>query len=197
MALKPLCFWSIEAALELEVPVYISTEDPEIKETIANSYQSVLFVDRPSRLAQDSSSTEDVIDHFFSVVSPSNILLIQATSPLTRGAHLSEAIKLFKENNRRPLVSCVRKHQFLWGEDGRPINYNPEARPRRQDWDGCLIENGAFYIFSREAYLLHRCRCAPPVTLYEMSSIHGIEVDDLTDWNLVESLLHLRLGQIS
>lgn len=30
-----------------------------------------------------------------------------------------------------------------------PINFNPEHRPRRQDWGGELIETGMFYFMRR------------------------------------------------
>lgn len=31
-----------------------------------------------------------------------------------------------------------------------PLNFNPEKRPRRQDWNGELVENGMFYFVKRE-----------------------------------------------
>ena len=31
-----------------------------------------------------------------------------------------------------------------------PLNLDPSRRPRRQDWDGELCENGSFYITSRD-----------------------------------------------
>lgn len=30
-----------------------------------------------------------------------------------------------------------------------PLNLNPAKRPRRQDWDGELYENGSFYFTKR------------------------------------------------
>ena len=35
------------------------------------------------------------------------------------------------------------------------MNYDPAKRPRRQDWDGELIENGAFYFTTKEVISPH------------------------------------------
>ena len=55
------------------------------------------------------------------------------------------------------LVTAVRTHRFLWAIDGKTQeaaakNYDPIKRPRRQDWNGELIENGAFY-FTKKAIM--------------------------------------------
>ena len=36
--------------------------------------------------------------------------------------------------------------KFIWSDDGRALNYDINNRPRRQNYKGNLIENGAFYI---------------------------------------------------
>ena len=37
------------------------------------------------------------------------------------------------------------------------MNYDPAKRPRRQDWDGELIENGAFYFTTKEVMEREEC----------------------------------------
>ena len=44
------------------------------------------------------------------------------------------------------LLTCVRTKRFFWNDDATPFNYDLNNRPRRQDFDGVLMENGAFYI---------------------------------------------------
>lgn len=31
-----------------------------------------------------------------------------------------------------------------------PLNFNPKSRPRRQDWNGELVETGMFYFAKRK-----------------------------------------------
>ena len=57
----------------------------------------------------------------------------------------------------------MRAHRFLWSVDPKTMaatakNYEPLKRPRRQDWDGELIENGAFYLTRKAILQEHGCR---------------------------------------
>ena len=93
---------------------------------------------------------------------------------------------MYFANNCKPLLSGTFQHKFIWNNNGTPKNYNPINRPRRQDWKGEFIENGALYIFSRKDFLSSGCRCLPPCTLFEMEEIHSNEIDTLSDWNYLE-----------
>ncbi|KAI5620696.1 N-acylneuraminate cytidylyltransferase A isoform X1 [Silurus asotus] len=53
------------------------------------------------------------------------------------------------------VFSVVRRHHFRWkekkkGEATEPLNLNPSRRPRRQDWNGELCENGSFYFATKD-----------------------------------------------
>ena len=89
------------------------------------------------------------------------------------------------------LISVVRNHQFIWSVDGIPSNYDPNNRPRRQDWDGYYIENGAFYISTRENILKSSCRITPPVGVWEMPRISLTEIDTGEDMRLAEALINI------
>lgn len=41
------------------------------------------------------------------------------------------------------------------GEFTKPYNLDPASRPRRQDWDGELCENGSFYFTTRDLIMNH------------------------------------------
>ena len=61
---RPLCFWTIEAALKSNVfdKVVVSTEDLEISNVVLEYFGASVLIDkRPSSLAKDETSTEDVI----------------------------------------------------------------------------------------------------------------------------------------
>ena len=94
-----------------------------------------------------------MIQHFLSIEKTANdIILLQATSPLTNKEDIQKSIRLYEENNKKTLISVVHNHSFTWSNKGNPMNYDPQHRPRRQDWDGYYIENGAIYIFSRKDF---------------------------------------------
>ncbi|MFM7230169.1 MAG: cytidylyltransferase domain-containing protein [Cyanobacteriota bacterium] len=186
---QPLYSWCAKAALEAGVRLVISTESEEIRQVVRSETPTAELLDRPEELADDTASTEAVIDHFLRHVSCDHVLLLQATSPLTQKGQIAGAIGAYVGGGCKPLVSGTRQHHFIWNEDGLPINYTPQKRPRRQDWGGTFVENGAIYLFSREVFQDTGCRCRPPCTLYIMPTDHATELDTLDDWRRLE--LHM------
>ena len=67
-------------------------------------------------------------------------------------------------------------------------NYDPLKRPRRQDWDGELVENGAFYMTTKECLMKHKCRLGEKMVLLEMEEHTFTELDSLVDWLVVTNM---------
>ena len=63
---KPLCKWSIEAALGVKNidKVYVSTESKVIKDLVLSFNLGVEIIDRPKSLATDEATTDSVLSHF-------------------------------------------------------------------------------------------------------------------------------------
>ena len=120
------------------------------------------------------------------------LVTIQATSPLLESNHLDQALKYFVSNKFDSLLSVVRSKRFFWDEKGFPINYNPMYRPRRQEFKGTLMENGAFYITNKDILEKTKCRLGGSIGFYEMSEESGVEIDELSDWLTVSNLLEKR-----
>ena len=187
---SPLCSYVINASIASGLKTYVSTEDLEIKKRCLSINQKINIIDRPADLAYDESSTEDVIEHFLQVEKKSkHIILLQATSPLTSSNNINAAINKYIEHQYRPLVSVVKKHSFIWDKNGVPVNYDPFKRPRRQDWQGIYIENGAIYIFSREHFNKNKCRASNHCTLFTMDNKSSVEIDDQYDLDIINCLI--------
>lgn len=121
------------------------------------------------------------------------LCLIQATSPLTTPEHFKEALALFERHSADSLVTAVRAHRFMWHVDkntgeASAKNYVPEKRPRRQDWEGELVENGAFYFTARDLFEKTECRLGGKKVLYEMPEHTLVELDSMVDWEIVKGL---------
>jgi len=89
----------------------------------------------------------------------------------------------------------VRQKRFIWKEEGSqvvPYNYDPLNRPRRQDFEGYLVENGALYITSKERLLQTKCRISGNISAIEMTAESYYELDEWSDWYIIESLLKMR-----
>ena len=187
---KPLYAHVAESSLKAGIKTYISTEDQEIMANCQSNYPDIKILPRPIELATDTASTESVVNHFINNIANLNhIILLQATSPLTSSLDIHSAISKYLDNDCKPLLSVVNQHFFLWSKDGKAVNYDPLKRPRRQDWDGLYIENGAIYIFSKEYFLRHGSRCADGSTLYLMNTKTLFELDTKDDLEIISGFL--------
>ena len=191
LAGRPLFEYVCDAAINTGIPTFVSTEDSEIAAHVHYFNREITVVDRPLSLATDESSTEDVIDHFISTYPAfTEIVLLQVTLPLTESKDIIDSIALFEScPDTNSLLSVTRNHHFLWTQAGFPLNYNPSDRPRRQDWAGNFIENGAIYIFTVDSFRLNKSRLSPPALLFEMPSAKSLEIDTERDFALIEALL--------
>lgn len=190
---RPLIYWTLKAAVEtIEIDeVVVATDSLEIKNTVKSfSLDKVSIYDREKANAQDSSSTESVILEYLSKSNLSlkdNFVLIQATSPLLTNKNLSDGFKLLNKNDS--VLSCTRSKRFIWNEKGEALNYDHKNRPRRQNFEGFLMENGAFYINSVKNILENKNRISGKIGISIMPEYTAVEIDEEEDWIIAESLM--------
>ncbi|HAR62809.1 MAG TPA: acylneuraminate cytidylyltransferase [Candidatus Margulisbacteria bacterium] len=194
MAGKPLCAWTLESACNSGIfdKVVVSTDSQEIADVVRSLNLDVEIIMRPAELATDTSSTESVMLHIADIVDFDVIVTIQATSPLTGPLDFVNAYKKFNAENLDSLVTGVNQKRFYWDIAGTPLSYDPLNRPRRQDYNGVIMENGAFYITKRSVLTQSQCRLGGRIGIYEMPENTAIEIDELSDWHAVEKLIKLR-----
>ncbi len=193
---KPLVCWVLEAAINCDqiAKVYLST-DSDLIGNVGQSlnHEKLEVISRSPDTATDYASTESVMIEFANSHDFENIILIQATSPLLTSKELEEAISIFEREKADSLLSVVEQKRFMWKLTKenfvRPLNYDPKCRPRRQDFNGALIENGAFYITKKNLLLEKECRISGKITYYKMPEETYYEIDELHDWIIVENLL--------
>ena len=191
---RPLCAWTLQAAHEVSTidEVYVSTDSDQIADVVLALDLGVKVLKRPDELATDKASTDSVALHFADNVSFDRLVTIQATSPLLTAEHLRQALAKFESQELDSLLSTNRLKQFLWNEDGSPMNYDPLNRPRRQDFNGAIVENGAFYISKRSIIESTSCRIGGRVGFFDMPDETKIEIDDPMDFQIAEMMLAAR-----
>lgn len=191
---KPLVYWTIKAAIETNFidQVVVSTDSIEIK-TFVNSlnWKQVKVFDRGPEFAADDSTTESAMFEFLNQIDLDQLnyfILIQATNPFTTSQMLDSAFVMC--SNYDSVLSGVRFKRFLWGNNGEPLNYDYKNRPRRQDFDGLFLENGAFYISKVNSVLASKNRISGKIGLFEMPDYSAIEIDEQDDWFVAENLFN-------
>lgn len=194
---KPLVYWN---ALSLQTTasideIIVSTDSDEIERVVLGFGFSKIKIYRRSAInASDTASTESAMLEYLESQKGINVndifILVQATSPLTLGKHFQEALSVYKKGKYDSMLTCVRNKRFFWEVDGTSKNYDYKKRPRRQDFAGQLMENGAFYISKIKNILESKNRLSGKIGIYEMPEYTAIEIDEEDDWRLVESLIY-------
>ncbi len=196
---KPLIYWTLKAASDAKSvdKIILATDSKEIKQTaISFNLPKVEVYDREPQNAQDTSSTESVMLEYINksaLKSDDNFILIQATSPLLKAEYIDNLLEYYLKSDFDSIFSGVREKQFHWIESDdkvlNPINYNPQNRPRRQDFQGIIAENGACYINKAGNILRDKCRLSGKIGAYELPAETAYEIDEQVDWIIVENLL--------
>ena len=195
---KPLVYWTAKAANDAKCidRVIVATDSQEIEEVVKSfELPKVEIYKRSSRNATDTASTESVMLEFISqsdLKSKDNFFLIQATSPLLKSEYIENMYKKFLAIGVDSMFSGVVEKQFHWikREDKiKPVNYDYRDRPRRQNFEGLIVENGACYINSVTNILKDKCRLSGKIGFYELPAYTAYELDEEEDWVIIEALM--------
>lgn len=192
---KPLVCWNIEALERCSAvdQIVVATDSDKIEEVVTSrTYQKTKVYRRSAENACDTASTESVMLEYIQAVhlDPDDIfMLVQATSPLTESVHFAEALSMYREKGYDSILTCVRNYRFFWNENGTSLNYDYRSRPRRQNFSGMLMENGAFYINTVKNILTFRNRLSGNIGIYVMPEYTATEIDEPDDWGILEDLM--------
>ena len=203
---KPLVYWTVAAACGCKNidKVYVATDSEKIRETLQNvkdtdtdgRLDKMEIIGRSQESASDTASTEFAMLEFAREHLFDHIVLIQATSPLLTAEDLDRGFALYEQKETDSVLSVVRQKRFNWKveKDGsaQPTNYDYFHRPRRQEFEGYCVENGAFYITSRKRLLATENRISGNVKAVEMSEDTFFEIDEPSDWDMIQQLLERR-----
>lgn len=202
---KPLVAWSIEQALAApEIGrVVVSTDAPAIA-AVARQYGAEVPFMRPPELADDGATTESAMLHALDQLEaaghlPNALMLLQPTSPVRRAGTLSRAAAEFEATRADSLVGVCEQHAFFWRNPEAPeASYDFHNRPRRQDiapQDRHYVENGSVYMTRTSLLREHENRLCGRIHLFQMDRVEAQEIDDATDFAIVEVLMERLLSE--
>jgi len=194
---KPLIYWSLLALSNSKIidQIYVAVDCKKIKDIVLNfNFKKVKIFNRKKENATNTATTESVMMEFIDSKDFSDndlFLLVQVTTPFTLSKDFDNAVDRIKNSkNIDSVVSCVESKRFFWKKDGNPINYDYTDRPRRQDFEGQLMENGAFYINYINNIKTYRNRLSGNISPYIMPYYSGFEADEEDDWLIIERLMY-------
>ncbi|PNV83031.1 MAG: hypothetical protein C0627_07425 [Sulfurimonas sp.] len=192
---KPLIYWVLKALNDSEIidKIFVATDCKKIADAVISlNLKKVSIYNRLAENARDESSTESLLLEFLTATKPDkedNIFLVQATSPMLQSSDITKAYNMYKQTHSDSLLTCTRTKRFFWNEDATPINYDFKNRPRRQDFAGTLVENGALYINKVYNIIKFKNRLSGKIAIYEMPEYSAVDIDEEDDWIIAQKLM--------
>ncbi len=195
---KPLIAWTIEAGQESEHidRLILSSDDQEIIR-VAEEYGCEVPFHRPSRLAEDDTSSFDALLHALSQVESHHYtVLLQPTSPLRIVEDIDGTIERCHESDAPSCVTVTKTEKppewmYILREDHGlvPVVEQGEKASRRQEVQDVYVLNGAVYV-AVTAHLKNKRRFICDNTKgYPMPQVRSPDVDKMIDLKWCEFLL--------
>ena len=179
--------------------VIVSTESDEIAAVAQAAGAGVPF-QRPTKLATDSASSIDVVEHALGELEKQGdrygfVLLLQPTSPLRTSYHIDQAVALLQSKNADAVIGVTEvDHPVEWSNtlpdclsmDGF---FGKEFHFRSQEFPVRYRVNGAIYL-SRVKRLMEEKTFFFPnnVFAYKMNRAVSVDIDTSFDLKLAEIL---------
>ena len=117
-------------------------------------------------------------------------MFIQTTSPLVTSEDINKGIDLLQTGDYDSVFSVTEEHWVpKWTKDMTPINWDHFKRPRRQEMETTFIENGAFYITTKNFLLKHKNRYGGNIGYVEVPLSRSFQIDSLEELELIGKLL--------
>jgi N-acylneuraminate cytidylyltransferase len=186
---KPLLYYSVNASLNSNVnSTYVCTDDNEIRDEAVKLGSKVLM--RPSYLADDVIMPDPTLLYFASVVEFDVLVFIQPTSPLIKKEYINEGIEMIKSGNYDSVFTVTEEHWLpRWNDKIKPVEWDIENRPRRQDMPLNFIENGMMYITKRETLLKTKLRYGGTMGFVKIPLKQSFQLDSNEDLDLIRKIL--------
>lgn len=207
---KPLIAYAIENAKKSKYirDVFVTTDSKEIEE-VSKLYGAAV-IKRDNELSSDLVTLDPVIYHAMLKAEKKTgkfydaVITLQPTSPLLNVETLDSAIEYFISGNFETVISVVNKPHLAWGVKDSELVPLYSERKNRQELPPQYLETGAFVISKRNV-VVPESRIGSKTSVYEISEVESIDIDDRNDWLLAETLLkrkkiifrvegHLKLG---
>lgn len=190
----PLVVWTIKSAKKVKelTDIYVSTDDDSVIK-ICKKFNVKAPWKRPKRLCNSKSTSEDAVIHFlnwyekkFSKID--GLLLLQPTSPFRKKTSIENAIKIFKKNPTKSVVS------FSSIDDKKLNNlffFNNKFKNiyKKKDILNLVKLNGSIYISSPKNLRKYKSFLKPQVVpLIQATKEESIDIDTKDDWKLAEKI---------
>ena len=190
-----LAFKAISAKKSKYCDRLIISTDSEAIAAIAEKYEVEVPFIRPGHLADDTSSSVDVILHAVDYIEKyenqqyDTITLLEPSSPFATYNDFNSALELYNHKKATSVIGMKESVSSTYiaplDADQKMSNHikkmNTASNARRQDFIQEYTMNGALYIFSWDYVKCRKSIYSDNSYGYIMKSEYSVEIDDYTD----------------
>lgn len=191
---KSLVEISIDFALKLKLngKIFVSSDMNEVENICKKYNKKIIFDRRPKYLSNDKSPTSDVLCDLYKKKDELDkkdiLLLLEPTSPLREVKTIYLALKFFKKEKLKSMVSVIKQNNLIISKSNNYLanifEFNISQRQKRK----FLYEVvGAFYI-TEISTCLQKGFLHNKTYLYEISKKEGLDINDKYDLILARKI---------
>ena len=187
---------------------YLLSDDEKIRKLAKKHNISIEYL-RPKKTSKSTTSLIDTLSHFhkwteFKKIFYDYIIVLQPTSPLRNYKDINYAVNIVKKKKYKSLFSVSESIEHPY----ETIKINKKGKwkhvlsksklyYRRQDFDfKSYFINGAIYIIHRDLIIKKKTYDKKNHGLFIMPKYRSLDINDLDEIKIVESLLESRLNNL-
>ena len=178
----------------------LDTKYASIFNVTAMDFGRLEFIQRPDRMATDTSRNEEALVHAYEhakksfEINADIIVNLQPTSPIRSEYLIHRCLEKFLLSKADSLFTATRHTPFFFKDkDGVAIaKWDYKNRPMRQELEEdefLFHDNGNIYVMSRNLLLKSRCRMGGKMVMFETDRYEGIQVDTTEDFAYIKYLI--------
>ncbi len=114
------------------------------------------------------------------------MIFVNATNPLISNETIVKAIVIYKNTDEFDSVNTVNSvKEFLW-LNNKPMNYDPDNKPKSQDLPDIAAINHAVNIIDKKLMIERKDIFGHKPYLLKVNKIEAVDIDDEEDFMLAE-----------
>ena len=178
--------------------VFLSTNDKKVIK-IATKYKHINILKRNKNLCRSRSLMADVIHNTLKIIikkipNVDNFILLQPTSPQRTQTDIKNAIRLFKKNNSRTVISISEpinhpNEMISLTKNNHKLLIKRNRNMNRQDYESFYFINGSIIICSIKKFLQTKKFLDDKSIFFKMDKKNSIDINDNFDKNLIKNFL--------
>lgn len=200
----PLLAYRVKSALATDYPeaVWISTDSEEYAD-VARSYGAEVHFLRPVELAQDHSTSVDVVLHAMSYANEQHcafdfIGLLEPTSPFISATQLNAAVYQLANTDEAHAIVAVkesRPNTIFVQDEARYLNIlarniSDLSKIGRQEFKKQITPSGGFYIAKWDAFLQDKSFYTEKTLSFLVDDLAALEIDEPVDFLFAEFIVN-------